>query len=99
RLDASPAENALIGVIAIKRVRIVDYVWLRSIGNVLTLNRQQLGGVVDGAVTVAVVANRAVENVIAENPVKRFLLSSDHVAGFRVHVDSGRNSRGACPHK
>src|SRR6266446_2415525 len=51
----------------------------------------------DRAITVAVVANRAVENMIAENAVKRFSLGSNRVGRFRIDVDSGRNGGGACP--
>ena len=43
-------------------------------GNPLMLNGQQLGRVVDRAVAVVVVADGAVEHVIAEDPVKRLLL-------------------------
>jgi hypothetical protein len=39
------------------------------------------GGVMDRAVAVIVVAHRAVEHVIAENPVERFPLSRDRSRG------------------
>src|SRR5262249_61950002 len=81
-LYAPATENALIGIIAIKRVCIVDLVGLRSIGDVLAFNRQQFSGVVDGAVTVAVIAHRAVENVIAENAIKCFPLRCYRVGSF-----------------
>ena len=43
------------------------------------LNGQQLRGVVDGAIAIVVVANRAVEHVIAENAIECF-----HLRGRRL---------------
>ena len=49
-------------------------------------DRQQLGGVVDCAVTVVVVANRAVEEMITEYAVKGFSLRC--IRGRRIRDDA-----------
>jgi hypothetical protein len=55
-LDAPAAEDALVGIVAVKRVAVVDFVGLRVERDSLVLDGEQLGRVVNG-----VVAHRAVE--------------------------------------
>jgi len=70
-LDAAAAENALTRVVTIEGIGVVDRVRLRLEGNPLVLDGEQLGRVVDGAVPVVVVADRAVEEMVAEDTVER----------------------------
>src|SRR6266403_5841816 len=65
-LDATSAENALIGIVAVKWVRVVHLVRLRLEGNLLMLHGHQLCGVVHRAVPVVVVADGTVEHVLSE---------------------------------
>src|ERR1035441_4532138 len=60
-LHATPAQNALAGIVAIEGVGVVDGIRFRLERNLLMFDAQQLGGVVDSAVAVVVVANRAVD--------------------------------------
>ena len=71
RLDAAAAQNALVGVVAVERIGVVDLVRLGLERDLLVLDRQHLRGVVDGAVAVVVVADRAIEHVVAEDAVER----------------------------
>jgi hypothetical protein len=88
-LDATPAEDALIGIVAIEGIAVVDFVGLGAIGSLLMFNRQQLGGVMDGAVAVVIVAHRAVENVVAENFVEGLSLRRARGNRFRIDVHFG----------
>ena len=60
-------------------------------------NGQQLGCVMDRTVPVVVVADRAVEKVIAKNPVKCFPPCGTRLGGIRLHFHPGPNSGRACP--
>src|SRR6266404_2474827 len=71
---ASPAQNALLRVVAIEGVGVILFVGLCVIWNGLVFDSQQFLGVVNGAVSVVVVADGAVENVIAQNPIERISL-------------------------
>src|SRR6266436_3646527 len=75
-LNAAAAQNALIGIVAIERIRVIDLVGLRSKRDSLMLNGQQLRRVMDSAIAIVVVADRAVEHVVAENAIKCFHLGS-----------------------
>src|ERR1700749_2374062 len=72
RLNAAPAEDTLIGIVSIEGIRHVHFVGFRLVWNLLMLDLQEARRVVHGAVSVVVVANRAVEQMIAENAVKCF---------------------------
>jgi len=61
------------------------------------LDGHQLGRVVHRAISVIIVAHRAVEHVIAENPVECFPLSGDRPCGSRGNVHPGRDAGGAGP--
>src|SRR6267143_6907428 len=71
---ASPAKNALLRVVAVKRVRVILFVGLCVIWNGLVFDSQQFFGVVNGAVSVVVVAYRAIKDVIAQNAIERISL-------------------------
>ena len=96
-LDAAAAKDALVGIVAIKRIRRVHLVGFRFERDFLMLDGEKPRGVMDCAVTVVVVADRAVEHVIAENPVERFPLSGDRPCGSRGNVHPGRDVGGAGP--
>src|SRR6195256_6452328 len=96
-LYAAAAQNALIGVVAIERISVVDFVRLGPEWNVLMLNGQKLRGIVNCAVTVVVITDRAVEHVIAENPVVCFSLRGGGGIRFRINDDSIGNGCRAGP--
>ena len=70
RSHAAPAEDALIGIVTIERIAAIDLVRLFLKRIMLVLDSEQFRGVVHGAVAVVVVAYRAIELVIAKNPVE-----------------------------
>ncbi len=74
--DTSAAKNALLRVVAVEGVRMILFVGLGMIRNRLMFDAQQSFRVVNSTVSVIVVAYGAVENVIAENPIKRLSLRS-----------------------
>src|SRR5207245_572792 len=53
-LHTAAAENALIGIVSIERIRVVDFVGLRSKRDSLMLNGQQLRRVMDSAIAIVV---------------------------------------------
>jgi hypothetical protein len=81
RFYATPAENALVGVIPIERVGKIGFIGLGAERCLLMLDLQQFGCVVNSAIAIVVVANGAVELVIPEDPVKRFPLGC--LGGYR----------------
>jgi len=54
---------------------------------------------VHGAIAVTVIANRAVELVIAENPIKRFALGFARGGGIRSDTQAWRYSGSAGAHE
>src|SRR6266853_1785831 len=70
--DATAAQNALVGIVAIERVGAVDFVGFGFEWETLVLDGQHPGGIVNDAVAVIVVANGAIEEVIAQNTIERF---------------------------
>ena len=82
-LDATSAENALIRIVSVKRVRVVHLVRLGLEGNFLMLHGHQLGCVMHRAIAVVIVTNGAVEHVISKNPIERFPLRGHCFGGFR----------------
>src|SRR5713226_3759614 len=70
----SATKNALLRVVAVEGVRMVLFVRLGMIRNRLMFDPQQSLRVVNCAVSVVVVTHGAVENVIAQNPIKRLSL-------------------------
>src|SRR5882724_2904067 len=79
-LHATSAENALVRIVSVKWVRVVHFVRLRLERNLLMLDSHLPGCVVDCAIPVVVVANRAVEHVISKNPVECFPLRGDRLS-------------------
>ena len=75
----------------------IHFIGLGLVGNLLMLDVEQRGGVVHRAVAVVVVADRAVEQMIAEDAVKGFALRCvcargeevDHVHAVRGHGAAG----------
>src|SRR5437879_1525347 len=65
--DAAAAEDALIGIVPIKGIGRIDRVRFVFEGSVLMLDSKELGGVMDRAVPVVIIADGAVKLVIAEN--------------------------------
>ena len=82
RFHATAAKNALIRIITVKRIRRINGIRFRFERDFLMFDGQQFGRVVDRAVAVVIVADGAVQHVIAENPVKGFPLCSHRAAGF-----------------
>src|SRR5256885_16534342 len=58
---AAATENALIGIVTIEGISVIDFVRLRSERDSLMLNGEQLRGVMNSAIAIVVVADRAVE--------------------------------------
>ena len=73
-LHAASAKNALVGIVAVEGIGNICFIRLGLVRDFLVLDMKKPGGVVNRAVSVAVVADRAIEQVVAENPVKRFAL-------------------------
>src|ERR1700722_3065159 len=74
RLNTAPAENTLVRIVAVEGIRHVHFVGLRLVGNLLMLDREHFGGVMYCAVPVVVVADRAVEQVVAKDAIEGFAL-------------------------
>jgi hypothetical protein len=98
-LYAAAAENALIRVIAIKRVSVVYLIRFGPKGNLLVFDGQRFGCVVNSAIAVIVITDGAIEKVITENTVEGFALCC--VGGGRPGIDAdwGGNSGCTGPHE
>src|SRR5712664_3007842 len=94
--DASAAENALLRVVAVEGIGMILFVRLGMIGSGLMFDGQHSFGVVNGAVSVVVVAHGAVENVIGENAVKGLALRRASFFGFCRNFNSGGNGSRTC---
>jgi len=73
-LYTSAAEDALIRIVAIKRIGIVDLVRFRAERYLLMFDLQQFRCVMDRTIAVVVIANSTVEKVVTQDPVERFSL-------------------------
>ena len=97
RLHTTPAQDALVRVIPIERIRHVLLIRLRRKRTSLVLNIQLCRRVVDRAVLVVVVAHRAVQHMVLQNPIERLALRDiDGLArGLHLHPCShpGRRTR------
>ncbi len=105
RFHAAAAKDALVGVVPIKGVGVVHLVLLGAKRNLLVLNTQLCSGVVNNAITVVVIANGAIQNVIAQDPVKSLPLccsrpsltrskhSSPQTLGLRTPARAFRSPR------
>src|ERR1017187_4418122 len=94
-LHATATQNALIGIVAVKRIAVVDLVRLLLKRVALVIDGEQFGGVMDRTIAVVVVANRTVELVVAENAVERLRASSLRPAGRSGDLHSRSRHRGA----
>ena len=84
-----PAEDTLARVIAIERVGHVHFIRFWREGVVLMLNVQLECRVVDPAILVVVVADRAVEHMVAENHIERLrprILGTPGVSHHILHA-------------
>ena len=72
-LDATAAQNALVGIVSVERIRVIDSVRFRLETQRLVFDCQHLRRVVNETVAIVIVADRAVQHVIAKNAIERFL--------------------------
>ncbi len=98
-LDAAAAQNALIRIVSVERVRVIYFIRLGLERNILMLNCQHFRRVVDRTIPVVIVADRAVEHVVAEDPVESLPLRGVGPWGLGGNIHAGRNSGRACPDK
>jgi hypothetical protein len=98
-LDAAAAKNALIRIVSVERVREIRFVRLGLEGNFLMLHREHFCRVVDRAIPVVIVADRAVEHVVAEDPVERLTLCGVGPWGLGGNLHASGNSGCACSDK
>ena len=95
--DATAAQNALVGIVSVERIRVIDSVRFRLETQRLVFDCQHLRRVVNETVAIVIVADRAIKHVVAENPVKSFSLSSGRLWGNRGNIHSGLRLSGASP--
>ena len=93
--DASAAEDALVGIVAIEGVGAVLLVGLLFVGDGLVLYVEVSTGVVDGAVLVVVVADSAVELMVDEDAIVGFALRGVGCFGLSFYVEAGGDFAGA----
>jgi hypothetical protein len=75
-LYAAPAKDALVGVISVKGIGKIRLERLRLERDFLMLNSEHLCRVMDGAIPVIIVADRAVKHVVTEDPIEGQALGS-----------------------
>jgi hypothetical protein len=85
-LHALPAEDALVRVVAVERMRVILLVPLRPKRFALVLDLQQLRSVMYAAVAVVVVTDGAIQLVILQNAVHRRDLRLTHALGRRLDL-------------
>ena len=81
----------MIGIVAVEGIGHVHFIRLGLVSNFLVLDVKKLGRVMHRAVTVVVIADRAVEQMIAEDPVKGFALRSVRARRGRDHIHAVLN--------
>ncbi len=94
-LHAAAAEDALVGIVAIEGVGAVLLVGLGLVGDGLMLYVEVCAGVVDGAVFVVVIADRAVELVVDEDAIVGLALRGVCCLGLGLDVEAGGDFAGA----
>jgi hypothetical protein len=87
-LHATPAQDALVRVVSVKGIRVVDLVRLGLEWPLLVLDPHHPGGVVYRAVPVIIVAHRAVEEMVSQDPVKGIPLRRACQGGLRGDIHS-----------
>lgn len=98
-LDAAAAKDALIRIITIKRIRRVHRVGLGLEGNLLVLNREEFRRVMHLAVSVVIVADGAVKEMVTENPVEGFPLRGRRSDRFGRNLHAGLDRGRAGSHQ
>src|SRR5207302_5331732 len=95
--DTSSAENALIRIISVEGIGHVHFIWFGFIGRFLMFNVEKAGRIVDSTVTVIVVTDCAVQQMIAKNSIEGFELSCAGLRGKCQHIHAGRCRGSTCP--
>src|SRR5580698_10527543 len=88
RLNTAPAKNALIWVVEIEGIGYIDFIRLCLVRNRLVLDGKQRSGVMDSTVAVVVIADGAIQHVIAEDTVKCLALRCVGPSRFRDYFHS-----------
>src|SRR5581483_3080790 len=96
---ASSTKNALLRVVAVKGIRMVLHIRLRSERPLLMLDVKILGGVMNRAVSIVVVAYRAIEIVVLEDAIVGLTLRDVGPIAGSCNLHAGRNLRPAGPHQ
>ena len=94
-LDAPRAQQALTRIVSVERLGFVDFIGLRLERDFLVFDLKQLGRIVNGAVTVVVVAYRAVQHVIGQQAIERFTLRGVSLWRIRSHAHALLDVHGA----
>src|SRR6202030_912356 len=94
-LDALAAEDALAGIIAVEGIRHIHFVWLGGKWSLLVLDPEGHCRVVDAAVLVVVIADRAIEQVVAEDRVEGLRARIHGTFGFGDNLHTGADLRAA----
>ncbi len=97
RLDAAAAENALAGIVAVKRIAVVDRIRLLSKRDLPLVDGQKFRRVVHRAIAVIVVADRAVKLMVAEDPTQCLALGGGRRRRLRQNLHAVRYVRRARP--
>ena len=90
---------AVAGAIILERVRPIRFVRLGLKRNFLMLHCEHFCRVVDRAIPVVIVADRAVEHMVAENSVERLPLCGVGSWGLGDNIHACRNSGRACSYE
>jgi hypothetical protein len=95
--NASPAKNALVWVVAVKGIRQIYFIRLGLVGDFLVFDRKKSRRIVNRAVAVAVVADRAIQEMIAQYAVKCLALRSARARRRGDDINAIRGQRAASP--
>ena len=93
--DTTATKDALVRIVPVKRIRGVNLVRLLCKRNFLMIHREHLGRVMHRAVSVIVVAHRAVKHMILEQTVEGFPLRGISPGGLGLNLHAGGNLGGA----
>lgn len=87
-MNTSSAEDALTWIVPIEGIGHIHFIWLGPEGSLLMLNFEKARSVVYRTVAIIVVADGAVEKVIAENSIEGFTLSRLRSRGCGLDVNA-----------
>jgi hypothetical protein len=92
--NTPPAEDALVWIVSVKGIGQVNGIRLWLVRNLLVFDFKKGGSVVNGAAAVVVVADRAIQEVIAQDPVKGRPLRCANTlrGGDHAHAVGGQRS-------